>query len=76
MKKAEAEQAVSALIDKWAEATGQPMPPDGQFHYSFTSFWNWVQANHFSYTQFRAVPSARYVMEMWFDKEMRQSWRN
>ena len=52
------------------------MPPDGKYHYSFSGFWTWVQNNHHPYTQFRAVPNARYVAEMWFDQEMKQAWRN
>jgi hypothetical protein len=76
MKKAEAQQAISALVEAWAKATGQPMPPDGKYHYSFSGFFNWVQNNYPSYTDFRAVPNARYVMEMWFDDEMKQAWRN
>jgi hypothetical protein len=76
MKKSEAEAALPELIDRWAKATNQPMPPDGKFHYSFGGFWSWVGDNHHLYTQFRAVPNARYVMEMWFDKYMKQAWRN
>jgi hypothetical protein len=76
MKKAEAEKAMSTLISKWAKEVGQPMPPDGEYHCSFSGFWTWLQNNHPSYTQFRAVPNARCVTEMWFDDEMRQAWRN
>ena len=35
-----------------------------------------LQNNHHPYTQFRAVPNARYVTEMWFDKITKQTWRN
>jgi hypothetical protein len=76
MKKGEAETAMPTLIDKWADADKQPWPPDGQYHYSFGTFWTWLQNNHYSYTQFRAVPNARYVTEMWFDKITKQAWRN
>ena len=76
MKKDEAQAAMPHLIDKWVEAAKQPWPPDGQYHYSFSSFWTWVQDNHRPYTQFRAVPDARYVAEMWFDKMTKQAWRN
>lgn len=76
MKKADAERAMATLISEWAKTTNQSMPPDGQYYYSFSGFYNWVQSNHPSYTQFRAVPNARYVMEMWFDDEMKQAWRN
>jgi hypothetical protein len=76
MKNAEVRSALPTLIDRWAEATKQPMPPDGKFHYSFVGFWTWLQNNHSSYTKFRAEPNARYVMEMWFDDHMKQAWRN
>jgi hypothetical protein len=76
MKKAEAQQAMEGLIDLWAEATNQPMPPDGKYHYSFSTFWSWLQSNHRPYTQFRAVPHTRYVAEIWFDRIMKQAWRN
>ena len=66
-------QVETRLVDG---ATNQPMPPDGQYHYSFSSFWAWVENNYSSYTQFRAVPNAQYVAEMWFDREMKQAWRN
>jgi hypothetical protein len=76
MKKVEAETAMPHLCEKWAKETKQLWPPDSQHHYSFISFWSWVESNHPSYTQFRAVPNARYVMEMWFDRIMKQAWRN
>jgi hypothetical protein len=76
MKKTEAQQALDPLIYKWANATNQPMPPDGTHHYSFSQFWTWLENNHWPYTQFRAVPNARYVMEMCFDRRMRQAWRD
>jgi hypothetical protein len=76
MKKGEAETAMPTLIDKWAGADKQPWPPDGQYHYSFGTFWTWLRNHHPSYTQFRAVPNARYVTEMWFDEITKQTWRN
>jgi hypothetical protein len=76
MKKGEAEAAWPTLIDKWVEETKQPWPPNSQFHYSYGSFWSWLEKSYWSYTQFRAVPNARYVGEMWFDKITRQQWHN
>jgi hypothetical protein len=76
MKKNEAETAMPTLIDKWVDEAKQPWPPDGHYQYSFGNFWTWLQNNHYSYTQFRAVPNARYVTEMWFDKITKQAWRN
>ena len=76
MKKGEAEAAMPHLCEKWAKRTKQPWPPDTQYHYSFISFWSWLENHHWSYTQFRAVREARYVMEVWFDKITKQAWRN
>jgi hypothetical protein len=76
VKKGEAEKAMPHLLDKWVAQAKEPWPPDGLHHYSFGTFWTWLQNDHYSYTQFRAVPNARYVAEMWFDKLTKQTWRN
>lgn len=76
MKKGEAEKMIPHLLDKWVAEIKAPWPPDGLHHCSFGSFWTWMENNHRLYTQFRAVPSARYVAEMWFDKLTKQTWRN
>jgi hypothetical protein len=76
MKKGEAEAAMPTLCKMWAIEAKHPWPPDGKHHYSFSSFWSWLEDCHRPYTQFRAVPDARYVAEIWFDKIMRQAWRN
>ncbi|MDA9457670.1 MULTISPECIES: hypothetical protein [unclassified Bradyrhizobium] len=77
VKKGEAEAQMPAPIEKWAKEAGEPWPPSGLHHYGFGSFWTWLQNGpHYSYTKFRAVPDARYVTEMWFDKITRQTWRN
>jgi hypothetical protein len=76
MKKGEAESAMSQLVAKWAGEVAEPWPPDGLHYCSFGSFRTWLQNNYHSYTQFRAVPNARYVTEMWFDKLTKQTWRN
>lgn len=76
MKKGEAEDMMPHFIDKWAKETGEPWPPDGKYHYLFSSFWTWLENSHRPYTQFRAVPNARYVAEMWFDDYVKQAWRN
>jgi hypothetical protein len=76
VKKAEAESMMPHLIEKWATEASEPWPPDGKYHYSFSTFWSWLESNHRHYTQFRAVPDARYVAEIWFDRIMKQAWRN
>jgi hypothetical protein len=76
MKKGEAEAAMPTLFDKWANETGQKLPPDGDHQYSFIHFWSWLQDHYHAYTQFRAVADARNVTEMWFDRHFKQAWRN
>lgn len=76
MKKGEVEAAMPTLFDKWANETDQKLPADGGHHYSFISFWSWLADHHHPYTQFRAVPNAREVTEMWFSRHFKQAWRN
>jgi hypothetical protein len=73
MNRTEAEKALPTLIDAWAKETNQPMPPNGQHHYSFASFYGWLQEHYPSYTIFKALPDPRYMMEMWFDRIMKQA---
>jgi hypothetical protein len=70
MTRGEVRRAMPALIDKWAAATRRPMPPDPRCHYSFSTFYSWIEQNHSSYTRFRAMPNARSAMEMWFNEQM------
>jgi hypothetical protein len=60
-------------MDKRSETA---MAARRQYHYSFIQLWSWLENRHHPYTQFRAVPNARYVAEIWFDKIMKQAWRN
>jgi hypothetical protein len=48
----------------------QPWPPDGKYH------WTWLENHHRPYTQFRAVSDARYAVEIWFDRIVRQACPN
>jgi hypothetical protein len=76
VKKTEAQAAMPVLCEKWAKETGEPWPPDGKHHYSFSTFWSWLENNHRPYSQFKAEPDARYVADMWFEKITKQAWRN
>jgi hypothetical protein len=76
MKKKECETAIRALSHQWREARGLP-PPDGTTQYSFSDFKTWLQEKHCSsYLDFRSVRGADGDAEDWFDREMKQAWRN
>lgn len=73
MKKAECETAIRHLCHEWARGLSEAE----LVHPSYSWFKSWLSDNHYSqYLDFRAVPSADYVAEMWFDQEFKQTWRN
>ncbi len=74
MKKAEAERGVRYLCGVWAEEKGLNIEPDELPN--FSEFYRWLQDNHPSYLDFRDSVGVRYTVEMWFDEEFRQTWRN
>lgn len=76
MKKAEAEQAVRYLCDKWREARGLPLPPS-KVDYIFSDFKSWVDDQGYGhYLNFRSTGGVVFTAEIWFDQEMRQTGRN
>jgi hypothetical protein len=75
MKKTEAEPAIRALCHQWKRDTNQPTTPN--YHYSFSAFTTWLSENRYDhYLDFRSRAGPRYDAEMWFDDEMKQTWRN
>lgn len=75
MKKSDAEQAFPELCRLWREARELP-PPDGSIHFSFTDFKTWLREKHYSrYLDFRSR-DAEGDAERWFNREMRQAWRD
>jgi len=70
MKKAECEKAIRSLCHQWAAAN-----PPGD-HPSFHAFKSWLEKNgRGQILKFRAVMGSDYVAEMWFDQELKQTWR-
>jgi hypothetical protein len=75
MKRTEAEPAIRYLVHRWAKARGievgsreQPL---------FSDFKRWAEEQGYSgYFSFRSRMGAREDAELWFDQELRQTWRN
>jgi hypothetical protein len=74
MKKAECEAVIRQLCDQWAGLRGIFKQPEHQPN--FSDFYSWMEQNYPRYLDFRTTTSARYDVEMWFDQEFRQTWRN
>jgi hypothetical protein len=74
MMKAECEAAIRQLCGQWAEFRGISKQPEHQP--SFSDFFSWVEQNYSRYLDFRITTSVRYDVEMWFDQEFKQTWRN
>jgi hypothetical protein len=74
MTKAECEKAIRSLVHDWAKLRGVNV---GQAEMpSFSDFFGWVTDNYPRCLQFRTTTSVRYDVEMWFDQELKQTWRN
>lgn len=74
MPKGECEQAIRHLCHKWREERGYDNTPEGDL--SFSQFYTWIEQNYSGYLRFRTTISVRYDVEMWFDQEFKQTWRN
>ncbi|WP_143749112.1 hypothetical protein [Mesorhizobium sp. WSM3868] len=73
MKKAESEKAIRYLATQWANT----LPEKEREHPSFSTFMAWLSANRYSgYLNFRSAVGPDYDTEMWFDDELKQTWRN
>jgi hypothetical protein len=74
MTKDESERAIRGLCHEWAGLTGIPtqttVVPD------FGAFYRWLQDGYPQLLRFRSCMSVRYDVEMWFDDEFKQNWRN
>jgi len=74
MTKADAQKGIRYLCGLWAKERGMIVPPIDQP--SFTDFYAWVQSNYPAYLDFRTTTGVQYDVEMWFDQEFKQTWRN
>jgi len=73
MKKKECEEAIRWLCHEWAKSQGLRGTPDEEPH--FEAFYAWVKDNYPRYLRFRTTISVAYDVELWFDQEMKQTWR-
>jgi hypothetical protein len=72
--KAECEKAIRHLCHEWAKELGIHVSPENDP--GFSKFRIWLEEKGFgSYLKFRSVAGALYDAEMWFDQEMKQTWR-
>ena len=72
MKKEEAKGQIRALALEWAALNNVKR---GNASASFDEFKRWVRTNgRGACLDFRAVPDADYVAEMWFDDVMGLNW--
>jgi hypothetical protein len=72
LKKHEAEQAIRSLSTTWAATVSE----NAKEHPSFSDFKAWLSSQSYShYLSFRSVMGADYDAEMWFDQELKQTWR-
>jgi hypothetical protein len=75
LKKTECEKAIRSLCHKWAAANGINIGAVEQP--SFLEFKQWLSSNGYSYLLgFRSVSGPVFDAELWFDQEMKQTWRN
>lgn len=74
MTKGEAERGIRYLCGEWAKLVG--VVPDPAIQPDFGAFLSWVQSNHPAYLNFRSTVPVRDIVEMWFDQEFKQTWRN
>ena len=74
----EAEKGIRYLCGMWAKERGINVPlgaPPMSFHPNFGDFYRWVKDKHSAYLDFKSTMGVEYMVEMWFDKEFKQSWR-
>lgn len=74
MKKSEAEQAIRHLCSEWGRLRGVVPDPDSQP--DFYEFMSWLKANYPECLKFRSTTPVSYDVELWFDQEFKQTWRN
>ena len=74
MKKAEAERNHRVLIHEWASEVG--FSPESGAQPCFLAYKDWARNKSNELFSFRSAAGADYDVEMWFDEELKQTWRN
>jgi hypothetical protein len=70
--KSESKQIVCRECHDWLAGT----PEAKREHPSFTDFRTWLEARYPRVFSFRSSINPLYDAELWFDRELGQSWRN
>lgn len=74
MQKPQAEQEIRYLVSKWRQQEPQRGVSNDQLHCS--DFIRWLEDNSPAHLEFKSIPPVHDCIEMWFDQELGQSWRN
>ena len=74
MKKPDAEREIRALVWVWRQQEPQRGLEKNQLH--FSDFFRWIKDNSPGHLKFRSTVPIDYLIEMWFDDELKQRWRN
>ena len=74
MKKDECERAVRYYCGVWSKEVDIPQAHDSDPY--FSDFWSWMQTNHPQFLDFRCRGGAMFMVERWFDREFKQTWKN
>jgi hypothetical protein len=71
-KKGECERAIRSLCHEWAGGLSEAE----RDHPNFLAFKAWLgQKGYSHYLDFRSAMGSNYDAEMWFDQELKQTWR-
>ena len=74
MTKKETEPIIRNLCHDWFAESD--LTPAQREHPSFTTFKSWLDSKGYSYLlRFRSVAGADEDAELWFDQELKQTWR-
>lgn len=73
MTKTECERAIRSLCYQW-KSTHHACAASQDLR--FSDFCSWLEQNHPELLQLRSVLPAIDVVEIWFDQEFQQTWRN
>lgn len=77
VKKAEAEKAVRSLATQWFHEVHPGVADPSTVLPSFDDFILWLRFRGYGhFLEFRSTIGLRDNAEMWFDQELRQTWRN
>ena len=74
MTRSDAEPRIRYLIPVWRQQEPQQELTNSEL--SATAFIAWLRQEHPRLLVFRSPVPVTYLIEMWFDQELNQTWRN